>query len=370
MRPAAELFQEAERQMVICNACRYCEGFCAMFQAMELRRRFTRGDLLYLANLCHDCRACYYACQYAPPHPFAVNIPQVLARVRRETYQEYAWPRRFAALLGHSWLGATLFTLLCIAVVLAFVFLARGTEVAFGVHTGEGAFYRVVPHWAMAVPSSTISTYALVVFAAGIARFWRDTGNSLRALADPRALSRAAADVLRLRYLDGGGEGCPYPDERFSFSRRIAHHLTFYGFALAFVSTTLAMLYHYVGGRQAPYPLLHPVVLTGTLGGVMLLFGTGGLLWLKWRSDRRPAEARMIELDTVFTTLLFLTTATGMATLAVRETAAMGVTLAVHLGVSGALLFLAPYSKFAHAAYRSVALVRFALEQRQENARR
>ncbi|MEK7836754.1 MAG: CitB family transcriptional regulator, partial [candidate division NC10 bacterium] len=54
--PAAELIKDAERQMVICNACRYCEGFCAVFPAIELRRTFAARDLTYLANLCFDCR--------------------------------------------------------------------------------------------------------------------------------------------------------------------------------------------------------------------------------------------------------------------------------------------------------------------------
>lgn len=368
MRPVTDLIQEAERQMIVCNACRYCEGFCAVFQAMELRRQFSRGDLLYLANLCHDCRACFYACQYAPPHEFDINIPKILAQVRAETYEQYAWPRRFATLLGQSRLGAALFTLLCIAVVLGFVLLVRGPEIAFGVHTGEGAFYRVVPHWAMAIPSSAISTYGLAVFAAGLLRFWRDTGGKLSELRSVRAFLQAAKDVVILRYLDGGGEGCNYPDQDFSSSRRVFHHLTFYGFLLAFASTTLAMIYHYVFDHEAPYPLAHPVVLLGTAGGIMLMLGTAGLLWLKRRSDRMPAEARMLELDVIFTTLLFLTAASGMLTLAVRETAAMGVTLAIHLGISGALLFLAPYSKFAHAVYRSTALVRFAIEQRQNRA--
>ena len=59
---------EARRTMEICNACRYCEGFCPVFPAMELRRAFSNGDLGYLANLCHNCKGCWHACQYAPPH--------------------------------------------------------------------------------------------------------------------------------------------------------------------------------------------------------------------------------------------------------------------------------------------------------------
>ena len=67
--------REAERIMVVCNACRYCEGYCAVFRAMEKRRSFPAGDLRYLANLCHDCGECLYACQYATPHEFAIRRP-------------------------------------------------------------------------------------------------------------------------------------------------------------------------------------------------------------------------------------------------------------------------------------------------------
>src|SRR6476620_12671057 len=78
--------------MVICNACRYCEGYCAVFPAMERRLAFNEADINYLANLCHNCSECYYACQYAPPHEFAVNVPQVFAEIRARSYKKYAWP--------------------------------------------------------------------------------------------------------------------------------------------------------------------------------------------------------------------------------------------------------------------------------------
>ncbi len=73
---------EVARQMQICNACRYCEGFCAVFPAMTRRLEFGKADIHYLANLCHNCGACLHACQYAPPHEFAVNVPQAMAQVR------------------------------------------------------------------------------------------------------------------------------------------------------------------------------------------------------------------------------------------------------------------------------------------------
>ena len=67
---------EVERVMQVCNACRYCEGFCAVFPAMTQRLAFGKADINYLANLCHNCGACLHACQYAPPHEFAINVPK------------------------------------------------------------------------------------------------------------------------------------------------------------------------------------------------------------------------------------------------------------------------------------------------------
>src|ERR1019366_6376147 len=80
---------EVERVMKICNACRYCEGFCAVFPAMTRRLEFGKTDIHYLANLCHNCGACLHACQYAAPHEFAVNVPKAMAEVRGQTYVDY-----------------------------------------------------------------------------------------------------------------------------------------------------------------------------------------------------------------------------------------------------------------------------------------
>ena len=93
--PLTENEEEVARQMQICNACRYCEGFCAVFPAMTRRLEFGKADIHYLANLCHNCGACYHACQYAPPHDFGVNVPQAM-RVRGQTYADYAGRRRWA----------------------------------------------------------------------------------------------------------------------------------------------------------------------------------------------------------------------------------------------------------------------------------
>src|SRR2546428_706968 len=94
----ADLLQDAQRQLEICNACRYCEGYCAVFPALERRTEIGRGDVRFLANLCHDCRACSHACPFAEPHEFAINLPLMLGKVRAATYREQAPTTRLAAI--------------------------------------------------------------------------------------------------------------------------------------------------------------------------------------------------------------------------------------------------------------------------------
>jgi citrate/tricarballylate utilization protein len=359
---ASDLVKDGARQMTICNACRYCEGYCAVFPAMEQRRIFTKADLTYLANLCFDCRDCYYACQYAPPHEFGVNIPKLMAELRTDTYREFTWPAILSSLFKHNAVAVTLITAASIVLMLGLVLAFQGSDALFATHLGEGAFYRVVPFVAMTVPPSLIALYGLTVFVIGAARFWRETQGPISALVDPAALWRATKDAFGLAYMKGGGAGCNYPGESFSRARMWHHHLVFYGFLLDLAATTIAAIYDHFLGWQAPYPYWSAPVVLGTAGGVGLIIGTAGLLYLKWKSDRTPADASMLNMDVAFLALLFLTSVTGLALLAFRETAAMGTLLVTHLGVVAGLFITLPYGKFAHVIYRYSALVRYSIE--------
>src|SRR5215472_5720855 len=364
--PSLELLKETNRQLVICNACRYCEGFCAVFPAMERRRTFSDGDLTYLANLCFDCRACFYACQYAPPHEFAVNVPKVFSELRTATYRDYTWPGVLSGLFRRAGRAAALLGALCVAFVLLLVWGLRGSSVLLSSIGGEGAFYRVVPALAIVVPALAITAYGLAVLVIGAIRFWRASRAGVRRMVDLGSFLRAAGEAFSLRYMRGGGDGCNYPDAAFSHARRRLHHLVFYGFLLDLAATTVAAVYEHLFGWVAPYPLSSWPVVLGSIGGVMLVVGTSGLLYLKWRSDRDPADASMAGMDVAFVTALLLTSLSGLVLLIVRETALMPTLLVVHLGLVAALFLTLPYGKFTHLFYRYAALVRNSVEERAE----
>ena len=357
--------EETARLMQICNACRYCEGFCAVFPAMERRRLFTEGDTAYLANLCHHCGACYHACQYAPPHEFAVNVPQVLADRRAESWQAFAWPGPLAGLFVRNGLMVSILASLSLALAVGLMLAMIAPELFWGVHLGEGAFYVIMPHTVMAGIPMVICSFALLAFAVGARRYWRATGARWGGLPAMVDAMKASADMRNLGGdHDGKGGGCPGADDRTSMARRYYHHLTFYGFMLCFASTSTATLYHYLLGREAPYGYFELPVVLGTAGGVMLCWGTAGL----WREKRRmePAVKSLASLgmDYAFIWLLFWVSATGLILLAVRETSFMGLALAVHLGLVYGLFLVLPYSKFVHAIYRFAALLADAGEKR------
>jgi citrate/tricarballylate utilization protein len=358
---ATAALAEADRLMTVCNSCRYCEGLCAVFPAMEMRRAFADGDLNYLANLCHGCGACYYDCQFAPPHEFDVNVPRNFAVVRAESYRAYAWPRAFAGLFERNGLAIAVVAAVSVAAFIAGFVGYHDPAALFGAHAGPGAFYRLMPHNAMVLVFGAAFLYAIVASLMGVRRFWRDIGGPPVA---PSALRRAIIDAGTLRYLDGGGVGCFNEDERPTDRRRLYHHLTFYGFMLCFASTCIATLYHYALHRVAPYPWYDLPVVLGTVGGVGLLVGPAGLLAAKWRRDPALEDEPRYGMDAAFIAMLLLTSLTGLALLVLRETAAMGLLLALHLGVVFAFFITMPYGKFVHGIYRFVALVRYAAERR------
>jgi len=354
---------EADRLMVICNSCRYCEGLCAVFPAIELRRTFVDGDLSYLANLCHGCGACYDACQFSPPHEFNVNVPRTLAIVRNDSYRKYAWPHTLRPLFDRNGLAIAMIAALSVALFVLGCVAVRDPSVIWGTHTGPGAFYRLIPHQVMIALFGGIFIYALLAIVIGAARFWHDIPGRFASSKQSRPQLSALRDATQLRYLDGGHGGCGTEDQAFPDTRKFHHHLTFYGFLLCFASTLVATVYHYAFGRQAPYEWYELPVVLGTVGGLGLLVGPAGLILNKFRRPRVLADEQRTGLDVAFLAMLFLTSLTGLALLLLRSTSVMGVLLAVHLGVVFALFATMPYGKFVHGVYRYLALVRYSRER-------
>ena len=367
--PAAPLTgaeSEVARQMQICNACRYCEGFCAVFPAMTRRLEFGKADIHFLANLCHNCGACLHACQYAPPHEFMVNVPQAMATVRGQTYADYAWPAGLGRLYKTNGLMLSVALALGLALFLVLAVMTRGP--IWGAGLG-GDFYAIFPHNLLVGLFAPVFGFAVLALGMGVRGFLRQVKPATSgAAASGAAAAEATHDVLRLKYLDGGhGDGCHNTDDEYTLSRRRMHHFTFYGFLLCFAATSVGTLYHYLFGWPAPYDLPSLPKLLGAVGGVSLVIGTVGL----WRLNRARhplhGDAAQKPMDLGFIALLFLVSLSGLLLWWARGSHAMALLLCLHLGAVMALFATLPYGKFAHGVFRSAALLRYAVEKRQPN---
>jgi citrate/tricarballylate utilization protein len=363
---AADETREAARVLAVCNACRYCEQYCPAFQALEQRLTFASADVNYLANLCHGCGECLYACQYAPPHEFAINVPQTLAAARVVSYEQYAWP---AALAG-AFRAQNTATALLLAAAFTVALLGATLALNGGALRAPGAdFYAVIPHAVLVALFGGVGLFVLLALAIGAARCRRDFAAATPPPDDDRknhgqrsGVAGALHDAFTLRHLHVGGADCVTALEVRTPWRRRMHHLTLYGFALCFASTCVAAAYHFAGS-PAPYAYTSLPVLLGTLGGAGLVVGTAGLLVVRRARDPALSHESQDRLDRAFITLLLLTGGTGLVLLALREHTAMGVLLIVHLGLVLALFATLPYGKFVHGFYRLAALVKFRGEQ-------
>lgn len=346
---STDVLHEARRQAGVCNACRYCEGYCSVFPALHRERMFTDETLIQLANLCHNCRGCYYACQYAAPHAFAINMPRVLAEVRHESWQSFVMPVALARAFHRS---GTAIAMATVAGLVALIWAIK----AIGSSGGEG-FYAVLSHNAMVAIFGPAFILPTVLLALGIRRYWRTVGGGAVHLSH---LVQAFSSVAEMRELSGGyGDGCNFEDkDRFSQLRRWLHQSTMYGFLLCLASTSVATLMHYAFDLPAPYSLFSVPKILGLTGGVLLSLGTLGMAILKLRGERNLADACVWEGEMAFILLLFVVSTSGLALYLFAETAWLAALLAFHLGAVLAFFLLTPYSKMAHGFFRLTALVK------------
>lgn len=340
---------EARRQLEVCNACRYCESLCSVFPAVNRECSFSTATITQLANLCHNCRGCHYACQYSAPHEFAINLPKVLAEVRQSSWQENAVPGFMAKAFHRS--GAALSA----AVVAGFALLFWLIQ-ALSSATGEG-FYALLPHNAMVAIFMPALFLPVLAIAISVRRYWKSVGGRPLRISHLRG---ALASIAKMRNLAGGsGEGCNFEDEdRFSNARRWYHQATMVGFLLCFAATSVGTLMHYLFDLQAPYALFSLPKLLGVTGGVLLSAGTLGLGWLKLQADPDLADRRVWGGEMGFIVLLFLVSTSGLALYLWAASPWLAELLALHLGSVLAFFLLMPFSKMVHGFYRLAALIR------------
>ena len=280
--------------------------------------------------LCHNCGKCTEQC------PRGARPGDVFGAIRREAIRRFAFPGFLGALAATPKALPLLFLLPVLIFAAVVLWAPRPTPAA------AFEFGSLFPAGILEPLFFAVSGFALLAFAVGVARFARYSGAgfSLRGASGPLAEIAAHRRFAK----------CDEP------AMRLAHLFTFWGFAGLALVGTVAGIGTMTGVLRTPLSLVHPLKLFANAAAAAALAGVALLL------ARRAGDATRRAASTYFDWFFLATLAgvvlTGIASeiLRLAQTGAMYGVYFVHLVLVFGLLLYAPYSKFAHLAYRTVAM--------------
>ena len=332
---------EAIRQMSICNACRYCEGYCAVWDAIEFKAVLNKGYISHLANLCHDCRDCFYACPYnAPDHEFKLNIPRVLGQVRVETYYANIRPKFMKFSLERPILFTSLSAF--IAVILVMVY----SSLLFGLNKiSTLPMTTIIPVSLFKPATMALYLYTLVIWSWEALSYWSEINEGKRFTAS--GIMKGVYDAFFHRNFLGGGTGCKVPWENNKYFRLTAHSLVFFGFIVALISISFyPNIFGYVG-------------IVYFLGSLAISIGTVALIYIHIAEDRGSRSQKQSSLDYAFTVLLFFAGITGVLIPISTGTDWFNWNFLIHDALITVVFLIAPFSKFIHPVFRLISLIKY-----------
>jgi quinone-modifying oxidoreductase subunit QmoC len=286
--------------------------------------------------LCHDCGECTAQC------PKGARPGDVLAALRHEAIKAFAFPRFMGGLVAQRW---GLLPLLALPVI---VFAAIAKWAPRGAPTPHLEFANVFPIPTLEALFFTVAGVVVVAFGISLRRMivaWRATGRNGAVI--PGLVPALRAVVTH---------------ERFALCRRgrgayLGHFLTFWGFiglALTGTAVGIGTMAHVM---RTPLDLTSPWKILANLSAAVVLVGC--LMLLIDRIKGPAQRAASTYFDWFFLLMLTGVVLTGISSELLRLAQAANVMYAVyfvHLALILSLFLYAPYSKFAHFAYRTVAM--------------
>ncbi len=336
-----KLIEDAKKQLTICNACRYCEGYCAVWDAIEFKSVLNTDYIYHLANLCHDCRDCFYACPYnEPEHEFKLNIPKILGDVRSETYISYVKPKFMQFALQRP----TLFTMISSAIAIVIVVLYASLLFGFSKFSTL-SMTTIMPASLFERATVLLYFYLMVMWSWEGISYWSKI--SEKGHLTFVGLLRGLYDVVLHTNFRGGGTGCKVPEQNNRYFRLTSHTLVFFGFLVALIAISFyPNIYGYTG-------ILY------LIGSFALSTGTVGLFYIHLVDKRSSRSEKQSSMDYPFTFLLFIVGITGIIIPISTDKSWFNWNFLIHDALIMVVFLIAPFSKFMHPVFRFVSLIKY-----------
>jgi quinone-modifying oxidoreductase subunit QmoC len=354
INPARAFREELTRRGVAdtarCYQCATCSAACELatpdtafprrqmlWAQWGLVDRFVADPSVWL---CHQCNDCSTRC------PRDARPGDTMQAARAIVVEHVGAPRFLARLVGRS--AATWPILLGLPVIFWALYIQAVN--GFAVPRTPLVYGDLVPVWMIYSVFLPAAAFAIAAAFVGARRCWTAWGEGAKRNGSLLGgLAAVAGDILLHRRFGSCGAARP---------RQIGHFLLLWGFIGALATTTLLGILMDVFGVKTPLPQLHPVKILGNVSAVLLGVGT---VWLVVNRVRdHGAAGRSGAFDWFLLALIVLVVFSGIGAEAFRHYGfppAVALTAyVVHLGTILSLFLTFPFSKFAHALYRTLAM--------------
>ena len=353
-----------------CFNCGNCTAVCPLSsEGDSFPRRMIRYAELGMKDqllsskelwLCYHCGECSQTC------PRQADPAEFMATSRRYAVAQYDRLGLAKLLFTSSKLGI-LFMLLLGLVLAGFMYTVHGPMVANSL-----SLFKFIPVWAIHYLGLAV---ILIVFLSGlfgafnmVVQVGKAGGypkghrlNWLAALWEAIGVEVLAQRAYRQDCKTSSDQGPWYSQKWF------VHASTMWGFLGLLTATVLDYALDIFGIKATGtwVPIWYPIRLLGTIAGLFLVYGVSMLILKRIRKIEYTFQQSFFS-DWALLVLLWLAGVSGFAlevSLYLPQTPLWGYwMLLFHVAVAMELVLLAPFTKFAHAFYRTVALYLEALK--------
>lgn len=317
-----------------CFSCGVCTATCPLSEnGDEFPRKIIRYAMVGLENEllgspqlweCYYCGECTKSCpRQADPGGFMMAARKYaitkysLGKIGKVFYNKITASILYAMLSAFSLIG---------------IFLISGdptTNMIFGVPEGD-----------IHLAGLILGAFVFIVALANILIMYRYISSTKRFSKNISVWLTSLISVIVKEVI---------AQERFSKCsdrmRKYAHISLVWGFILLMIATSI----DYITGSR---PL--EGILFGFTGGAMIIFGSGFFIYERLKR-KEPYSTHSDFVDWAFIVLIFLAGCSGFALDFLTGMTAVAM-MYVHLTVIFDLIITAPFTKFAHAIYRTLAL--------------